>query len=93
MKALIFFIAFAMRVVSAIRLTAPVSGSTHNKGQDITIAWSSVGSDSTNFSLFVVNYNTHPTIALLLASNVSTSLGSITAAIPCSIRSDNGFEM
>ena len=93
MQALIFFIAFAMWAVSAIRLTDPVSGSTHNKGQNITIAWSSVSSDSTSFSLFVVNYNTHPTIAHLLASNVSTSLGSITAAIPCSIRTDSGFEM
>ncbi len=89
----LFLFAFATRLVSALQLTEPAGESTLLKGQTYDVSWSSVSSDPSSFTIFVVNYATYPPVAVKLASNVQTSAGSASVTIPCDIRTDGGFQM
>ncbi len=86
-------LAVEAQLVSAIEITEPSSGSIFAKGQPNIVEWDSVSSDPSTFNLFIVNYVTYPPLSIKLASDVQTSTGSIPVAIPCDMRSDNGFQI
>lgn len=88
-----FLVALAVQLVSAIQMTEPAAGVTLNKGQTITVKWTSVVTDPTSFNIFVVNYITYPPVAYKLADNVQTSAGQATVTLPCDIRTDVGFQI
>ena len=85
--------ALAAPLVSAIQFAEPVSNSTLKKGETYSVKWSSVDTDPTTFSLFLVNFVDWPPFYTQVASDVQTSEGEHKVTVPCDVNSSWGFQL
>lgn len=85
--------AVAVPLASAIQLTSPVTNSTITKGSDMQVTWTSVDTDPSLFSIYLVNFVTWPPFYTQLASDVDTSLGAYSVHVPCDVSASYGFQV
>ena len=80
---------------SAYKVLTPTLNSTIAKGSTVNVQFSTVDTDPTTFSVYLVNFQTghFPPEVLSLAQNVQQSAGSVNVRIPCSVSSDYGYQL
>lgn len=80
---------------SAFKVLTPALNSTVSKGSNVDVKWSSVDTDASTFSIYLVNFQTAhwPPTVLSLAQNVPHDLGSLSVRIPCDVSSDYGWQL
>ena len=83
----------ASPLVSAIKFEAPSANSTLSKGLSYSVKWSSVDTDPTIFSLYLVNFVNWPPFYTEIASNISTSSGALDVTIPCAVDNSWGYQL
>jgi Ser-Thr-rich glycosyl-phosphatidyl-inositol-anchored membrane family len=83
---------FAAPLVSAIQLTAPTANSTIFKGSEYSLTWSSVDTDPTTFSVYLVNFVNFPPTYVQLSTNIKTSTTSTKVHIPCDTDPSYGYQ-
>lgn len=90
-----FFTAIASLVAcaSAYQVLTPTANSTIAKGSTVDVQWSTVDTDPSTFSIYLVNFKDFPPTVLSLAQNVQQGAGSAAVRIPCSVSSDNGWQL
>jgi len=71
----------------------PTANSTIAKGSEVTVDWTSVDTDATTFSIFLVNFVEFPPVVMSLVQNVPQDLGTIDVTIPCAIDSGSGWQI
>ncbi|KAK4129153.1 hypothetical protein N657DRAFT_630103 [Parathielavia appendiculata] len=84
--------ALAAPLVSAIQFLEPVANSTLKKGETYSVKWSSVDTDPTTFSLFLVNFVDWPPFYTQVASDVQTTEGEHEVTVPCDVNTSWGFQ-
>jgi len=62
----------------AIQVTSPTNGTQWKDHDSNTITWTSVSSDPSSLSIFLVNEQVNPPVNISLATNIQTSLGTYT---------------
>ena len=84
-----------LSAVSAFQVTAPTANQTLVKGTDLNVRWTSVDTDPSTFSIYLVNFQTvhWPPTVVSLQQNVQRDAGSATVRIPCSVTSDYGWQI
>ncbi len=82
----------AAPLASAILISAPFEGAIAGKGSQLHVAWSSVVTDPTDFSLYLWNFVDYPPFYQKLAT-VATADGQATVNIPCNILDSSGWQM
>jgi Ser-Thr-rich glycosyl-phosphatidyl-inositol-anchored membrane family len=85
-------LALAAPLVSAIQFTAPAVNSTIVKGSDYDLTWSTVDTDPTTFSVYLVNFVNWPPSYVQLKTGIETSTRSTKVHIPCDTASTYGFQ-
>ncbi|KUI59152.1 Serine/threonine-rich protein adg2 [Cytospora mali] len=85
-------VALAAPLVSAIQFTNPAANSTLTKGSVFDLQWSSVDTDPTAFSVYLVNFVNWPPFYTPLAVDVETSAGEASVRVPCDVDSSYGFQ-
>lgn len=83
----------ASPLVSAIQFESPSSNSTLSKGQSYSVKWSSVDTDPSIFSLYLVNFVNWPPFYTEIASNVSTFSGELDVTLPCAVDNSWGYQL
>lgn len=85
--------ALAAPLVSAIQFQEPYANSTLKKGETYSVKWSSVDTDPTVFSIYLVNFVDWPPFYTQVASDVPTSEGEHEVTVPCDVNSSWGFQL
>ncbi|KAK3990003.1 Ser-Thr-rich glycosyl-phosphatidyl-inositol-anchored membrane family-domain-containing protein [Cladorrhinum sp. PSN332] len=86
------FLALVAPLVSAVQFKEPFSNSTLAKGQSYSVKWSSVDTDPSTFSLYLVNFVNWPPFYTQLASDISTTDGSFGVTLPCALDNSWGYQ-
>lgn len=86
-------LALAAPLVSAIQFEEPVANATLSKGETYNVKWSSVDTDPSHFSIYLVNFVDWPPFYTQLASEVETSSGEHEVTVPCNVDSSWGFQL
>lgn len=89
----ISILALGAPLVSAIAFSNPAANSTLTKGAEYDLQWTSVDTDPTTFSVYLVNFVNWPPYYTSLAQNVETSTGETTVRVPCDIDDSYGFQL
>jgi len=76
-------LALAAPLVSAIQLIEPTANVTLTKGETIDLKWTTVDTDPSSFSIYLVNFVNWPPLAHPLVYDVETSAGEASVKIPC----------
>ncbi|AEO53687.1 hypothetical protein MYCTH_2295362 [Thermothelomyces thermophilus ATCC 42464] len=84
--------ALAAPLVSAIQFLEPVANSTLIKGETYRVTWSSVDTDPTKFSIYLVNFVDWPPFYIQVASDVPTTAGEHEVTVPCDVNTSWGFQ-
>ncbi|CCC07836.1 hypothetical protein SMACR_01401 [Sordaria macrospora] len=84
--------ALAAPLVSAIQFVEPAANATLHKGDTFDLKWSTVDTDPTDFSVYLVNFVNWPPYYAPLAYNVEPSSGELSVTIPCDIDSSYGWQ-
>ncbi|EGZ76751.1 hypothetical protein NEUTE2DRAFT_146499 [Neurospora tetrasperma FGSC 2509] len=84
--------ALAAPLVSALQFTDPVANATLHKGETFDLKWSTVDTDPTDFSVYLVNFVNWPPYYTPLAYNIEPSSGELSVTIPCNIDSSYGWQ-
>jgi len=85
--------ALAAPLVSAIQFTSPAANSTLTKGSEFQLSWSTVDTDPTSFSIYLVNFVNWPPMYAPLALNVETASGAASVQVPCNIDNSFGYQL
>lgn len=85
--------ALAAPLVSALQFTDPVANATLHKGETFDLKWSTVDTDPTDFSVYLVNFVNWPPYYTPLAYNIEPSSGELSVTIPCDIDSSYGWQL
>jgi len=85
--------ALAAPLVSAIEFTSPAANSTLTKGSEFQLSWSTVDTDPTSFSIYLVNFVNWPPMYAPLALNVETASGAASVQVPCNIDNSFGYQL
>lgn len=78
---------------SAYQVLTPTANSTITKGSTVDVQWSTVDTDPSTFSIYLVNFKDFPPTVLSLAQNVQQGAGSAAVRIPCAVSSDYGWQL
>jgi len=84
---------FCASVASAIQITAPAANTTVAAGSTTLIQWSTVDTDPSTFSIYLVNFVDWPPSYVPLALDVPTSHESFAVQIPCDTRPSWGYQI
>ncbi|ORY69114.1 Ser-Thr-rich glycosyl-phosphatidyl-inositol-anchored membrane family-domain-containing protein, partial [Pseudomassariella vexata] len=87
------YLALAAPIVSAIQFTSPTINSTLVKGAEYDVTWSTVDTDPTAFSIYLVNFVNWPPFYQQVAADVDTSLGEYSITVPCGVDTSYGFQL
>ncbi len=71
----------------------PAENATLAKGADYGLTWSSVDTDASTFSIYLVNFVNWPPFYTPLALDIETALGAYTVRVPCAVDSSYGFQL
>ncbi|KAJ5548579.1 hypothetical protein N7513_005813 [Penicillium frequentans] len=93
MRSVIPLIASFASLVAAIEITNPAANTTYPAGSTITVEWTSVDTDPTNFSLYLWNFVSWPPSYVPLAVDVPTSDLSQSVQIPCDTNPEWGYQI
>lgn len=85
-------LALAAPLVAAIEFTAPAANSTLTKGSDYELTWTTVDTDPTSFSVYLVNFVTWPPSYVQVASDLETAHGSASVHVPCDTDNSYGYQ-
>ncbi len=85
--------ALAAPLVSAIAFTDPAENATVAKGADYELTWTSVDTDPSTFSIYLVNFVNWPPYYTPLALDIETSLGAYSVRVPCAADDSYGFQL
>ncbi|KAK1757809.1 Ser-Thr-rich glycosyl-phosphatidyl-inositol-anchored membrane family-domain-containing protein [Echria macrotheca] len=86
-------VAFAASLASAVQFTSPTANSTLTKGDEFELSWSTVDTDPTTFSIYLVNFVNWPPLYTPLAFNVETAAGAASVKVPCSVDNSWGYQL
>jgi hypothetical protein len=89
----IFSLTTFVAAASAYTVLTPTLNSTVAKGKSTSVTWSSVDTDASDFSIYLVNFQDWPPTVISLAQNVPQSEGSVEVTIPCDVSSDYGWQL
>ncbi|ESZ96298.1 hypothetical protein SBOR_3353 [Sclerotinia borealis F-4128] len=89
----IFSFTTLVAAVSAYTVLTPTLNSTVVKGKSTSVTWSSVDTDASTFSIYLVNFKDWPPTVISLAQNVPQSEKSVDVTIPCDVTSDYGWQL
>lgn len=89
----IFSLTTFVAAASAYTILTPTLNSTVAKGKSTSVTWSSVDTDASDFSIYLVNFQDWPPTVISLAQNVPQSEGSVDVTIPCDVSSDYGWQL
>ncbi|KAI9926873.1 hypothetical protein AWENTII_011511 [Aspergillus wentii] len=78
---------------AAVSVTSPTKNEDVDLSNGVTIKWSSVSSDPSSFSIYLVNMNSYPNVDKLIADDVKTSDGSYTIDSLSGIDNGSGFQI
>ncbi|RKU40687.1 hypothetical protein DL546_000798 [Coniochaeta pulveracea] len=92
MVRLLSLVALAAPLVAAIEFTDPAANATLTKGQNYDLTWSTVDTDPSLFSIYLVNFFNWPPSYQLLAENVETGSGAASVRVPCNIDNSWGYQ-
>lgn len=93
MRMFLSLLGLCATMVSAIQITRPAGNSTLTAGSKALIQWSSVDTDPSNFSIYLVNFVNWPPSYVPLALDVPTSDGSYAVQIPCDTQASWGYQI
>jgi hypothetical protein len=93
MRSVIPLIVSLASLVTAIQITSPAANTTYAAGSTITVDWTSVDTDPTNFSLYLWNFVSWPPSYVPLATDVLTSDLSHSVQIPCDTNPEWGYQI
>ncbi|KAK0630220.1 Ser-Thr-rich glycosyl-phosphatidyl-inositol-anchored membrane family-domain-containing protein [Bombardia bombarda] len=85
-------LALAAPLVSAIEFIEPAANTTLSKGSTFDLKWSTVDTDPSEFSVFLVNFVNWPPLYIPLALDLETTAGEAEVTVPCSVDSSWGFQ-
>ncbi|KAL9109401.1 MAG: hypothetical protein Q9227_005908 [Pyrenula ochraceoflavens] len=86
-------VAALLPLSSAIKITAPAENSTVAAGGTLPLSWSTVDTDPSSFSFYLVNFVDWPPSLVGLAYNVDTTSGSASVQIPCNTNPSYGYQL
>ncbi|TGO62725.1 hypothetical protein BOTNAR_0109g00010 [Botryotinia narcissicola] len=89
----IFSLTTLVAAASAYTVLTPALNSTVAKGKSTSVTWSSVDTDASQFSIYLVNFKDWPPTVISLAQNVPQSAKSVDVTIPCDVSSDYGWQL
>jgi hypothetical protein len=93
MVRLLSLLALAAPLVAAIEFTDPAANATLTKGQNYDLTWSTVDTDPSLFSIYLVNFVNWPPYYQLLAENVETSSAAASVRVPCDVDNSYGYQL
>ncbi|KAK3329979.1 Ser-Thr-rich glycosyl-phosphatidyl-inositol-anchored membrane family-domain-containing protein [Apodospora peruviana] len=85
-------LALAAPLVSAIEFTSPAANATLSKGEVYDLSWTTVDTDPSTFSIYLVNFFNWPPSYTPVAMDVETAAGAASVTVPCSVDSSWGFQ-
>ncbi|OLL23533.1 Serine/threonine-rich protein adg2 [Neolecta irregularis DAH-3] len=88
--AICLFVSFTSE---AIHILAPGTNTSLIKGESQTVSWSSVETDPTIFSLYLVNFVYWPPTLYQLRRDIPTSDGRAHFLIPCDVQPEYGWQL
>lgn len=86
-------VALCASLASAIEILTPTVNSTQQAGGKTVVSWSTVDTDPSVFSIYLVNFVNWPPSYVPLAYNVPTSDKSYTVQIPCETDPSYGYQI
>lgn len=86
-------LALGAPLVSAVQFTNPAANSTLTRGSTYDLQWSSVDTDPTTFSVYLVNFVNWPPFYTPLALDIETSAGEASVRVPCDVDDSYGFQL
>jgi len=78
---------------SAYLVLSPVANQTVTKGSPFNVTWSTVDTDPTTFSIYLVNFVTYPPTLVELVEGVPQYDLSYSVTIPCDVASGSGWQI
>ncbi|RHZ62010.1 GPI anchored serine-threonine rich family protein [Aspergillus thermomutatus] len=93
MRSVIPLIVSLGSLAAAINITSPAANSTYAAGSTVTVEWTSVDTDPTNFSLYLWNFVSWPPTYVPLAVDIPTSDLSYPVQIPCDTNPEWGYQI
>ncbi|ROV91099.1 hypothetical protein VPNG_09920 [Cytospora leucostoma] len=85
-------LALGAPLASAISFSNPAANSTLTRGSNFDLQWSSVDTDPTSFSVYLVNFVNWPPYYTPLALDLETSSGEASVRVPCDVDDSYGFQ-
>lgn len=86
-------LAATIGLTNAIAFSNPELNATLTKGTYYDLAWTSVDTDPTTLSVYLVNFVNWPPYYELLALNQEVSAGEASVRIPCDIDDSYGYQL
>lgn len=86
-------LALGANLAAAIEFTNPAANATLTKGSTFDLTWTSVDTDPTSFSVYLVNFVNWPPYYEQLSLDLETSAGEASVRIPCDADSSYGFQL
>jgi hypothetical protein len=93
MRPLLLLLPILASLATAVEITFPVANSTLVAGGETKVVWSSVDTDPTTLSLYLVNFVNWPPSYVPLAIDVDTADGSHQVKIPCDTPASSGYQI
>ncbi|PSR81649.1 Ser-Thr-rich glycosyl-phosphatidyl-inositol-anchored membrane family-domain-containing protein [Coniella lustricola] len=85
-------LAATFRLTSAIAFSNPEANATLTKGSYYDLAWTSVDTDPTTLSVYLVNFVNWPPYYEQLALDLEVSAGEASVRIPCDVDNSYGYQ-
>lgn len=82
-----------LQIAAAIAFSNPAANATLTKGATFDLVWTSVDTDPTAFSVYLVNFVNWPPYYKPLALDLETSAGAASVRVPCDADSSYGFQL
>ncbi|RAL63326.1 hypothetical protein DID88_003751 [Monilinia fructigena] len=89
----IFSLTTFVAAASAYSVLTPTLNSTVTKGKSTKVTWSSVDTDASQFSIYLVNFKDWPPNRRLPRSKCPQEDKSVDVTIPCDLKSDYGWQI
>ncbi|KAJ4387307.1 hypothetical protein N0V93_007896 [Gnomoniopsis smithogilvyi] len=80
------------QLAAAISFTDPAENATLTRGATFDLTWSSVDTDPTAFSVYLVNFVNWPPFYTPLDLSLETSAGAASVRIPCDVDDSYGYQ-
>jgi len=91
-KSLAVAVAGLAGLAQAVQFTTPLANKTLEKGSIQKLEWSTVDTDPSTLSIYLVNFVTWPPLTYSLAENLDTFKGQAYVKIPCDVDSSYGYQ-